>query len=108
QSAGCRFYFYAPPYEAIAEIRPFTLATPHAARDAMILTAGTGRELITEQNFAPGLTGICFRTKFFRQDGTRDWAFVFAKGRRMVMGHPHRWHPPRPALYIPGAIAAHF
>jgi hypothetical protein len=105
---GCRFYFYAPPYEAIAEIRPFTLSSPNAARDAMILTARTGRELITQRNFARGLTGICFRTKFFHADGARDWAFAFAKGRRMVVVYTQRSDTSRNALYIARAIAAKF
>lgn len=105
---GCRFYFYAPPYEAIAEIRPFTFASPRAARDAMILTARTGRELITERGFAEGLDGISFRTKFFRQDGARDWAFVFAKGRRMVIVYTQRSDTSRNALYIARAITRKF
>lgn len=105
---GCRFYFYAPPYEAIAEIRPYTLSTPTEARDAMILIARTGRELITERDFAHGLTGICFRTKFFHADGARDWAFAFAKGRRMVVVYTQRSDTSRNALYIGRAIAGKF
>jgi hypothetical protein len=105
---GCRFYFYAPPYEAIAEIRPFTLASTQAARDAMILTARTGKELITERGFVEGLVGISFRTKFFRQDGPGDWAFVFAKGRRMVIVYTQRSDTSRNALYIARAIAKKF
>jgi hypothetical protein len=105
---GCRFYFYAPPYEAIAEIRPFTLASARAARDAMILTARTGHELIPERGFVKGLVGISFRTKFFRQDGGRDWAFVFAKGKRMVIVYTQQDNVSRNALYIARAIAKKF
>lgn len=108
---GCRFYFYAPPYEAIAEIRPYRFGTAVAALNAMILMARTGRELITERNFArvpQGLTGICFRTKFFGADGARDWAFVFAKGRTMVIVYTQRTDTSRNALYIARAIAGKF
>ena len=62
---GCRFYFYASPYEAVADIRPHTFATRAEAFNAMVLTARTGDELITERNFVRGVTGISFRTKYF-------------------------------------------
>jgi hypothetical protein len=105
---GCRFYFYAPPYEAIADIRPRTFGTAVEAFDAMILTARTGHELITEKNFAKGATGICFRTKYFAPDGNRDWAFVFAKGKTMVAVYTQRSDTSRNALYIARAIAGKF
>lgn len=105
---GCRWYFYAPPYEAIAEIQPHRFATAHEAFDAMILTARTGQELITEKNFVPGVDGICFRTKFFAPDGNRDWAFVFAKGATMVIVYTQRTDTSRNALYIARAIARRF
>jgi hypothetical protein len=105
---GCRFYFYAPPYPAEAEIQPHTFDTPAEARDAMILTARTGRNLITEKNFVHGLTGICFQTKFFAEDGDRDWAFVFAKGRTMVIVYAFQTNTSRNALYIAQAIAKKF
>jgi hypothetical protein len=105
---GCRFYFYAPPYPAEAEIQPHTFATAKDAFDAMILTARTGRELITEKNFVRGVDGICFRTKFFAQDGDRDWAFVFAKGKTMVVVYTFRTDTSRNALYIAKAIAKKF
>jgi hypothetical protein len=105
---GCRFYFYAPPYEAIAEIRPYTLGTPVQAYNAMIATARTGHDLITERHFAKGIDGICFRTKFFGLDGNRDWAFVFAKGKRLVIVYTQRTDTSRNALYIARAIAGKF
>jgi hypothetical protein len=105
---GCRFYFYAPPYEAIADIRPRRFATATDAYNAMVLTARTGRELITERNFVKGLTGICFRTEYFGQDGSRDWAFAFAKGTTMVVVYTQRSDTSRNALYIARAIAGRF
>jgi hypothetical protein len=105
---GCRFYFYAPPYAAIAEIQPHTFKTPTEAYNAMILTARTGHNLIPEQNFAPGATGICFQTKFFREDGNQDWAFVFAKGKTMVVVHAFQTNTSRNAFYIARAIAKKF
>jgi hypothetical protein len=105
---GCRFYFYAPPYEAIAEIQPRTFASRTAAFNAMIRTARTGRELITEKNFVNGVTGICFRTKFFGADGARDWAFVFAKGKVMVVVYTQRTDTSRNAVYLAKAIAGKF
>ena len=105
---GCRFYFYAPPYEAITEIRPYTLGTAVQAYNAMIATAKTGHDLITERGFAKGVDGICFRTKFFSADGNRDWAFVFAEGRRLVIVYTQRADTSRNALYIGKAIAGRF
>jgi hypothetical protein len=102
---GCRFYFYAPPYEAVADIRLRRLPSPRAARDAMVLTARTGTEPITQRRFAAGLTGILFRTRFFGPDGARDWAFTFAAGRLLVVVHTQRDDTSRNALYIGRAIA---
>jgi len=105
---GCRFYFYAPPYEAVADIRPHSFATATDAYDAMILTARTGRNLTTERDFVKGLVGISFQTRYFGPDGRRDWAFVFAKGRVMVAVYTQRSDTSRNALYIAAAIAAKF
>jgi hypothetical protein len=105
---GCRFYFYAPPYEAIAEIRPYRFATALEAHNAMVRTAETGRELIAERNFVRGASGVCFRTRFFGPDGRRDWAFVFANGATMVIVFTQRADTSRNALYIGKAIAGKF
>jgi hypothetical protein len=106
--AGCRFYFYAPPYEAVADIRPFVFASAQEARDAMILTARTGRNLITEKDFVKGLVGISFQTRYFGPDHRRDWAFAFAKGTAMVVVYTQRSDTSRNALYIAKAIAGKF
>lgn len=105
---GCRFYFYAPPYEAIADIRPYTFGSAVEAFNAMIRTARSGHELITERDFVKGVTGICFRTKYFAADGARDWAFAFAKGTTMVIVYTQRFDTSRNGLYIAKAIAAKF
>ena len=105
---GCRFYFYAPPYEAVAEIHPQTFADAATAHNAMVLTARAGHEQIVERGFVPGLDGICFTTKFFGPDGAKDWAFAFAKGRVMVVVYTQRTDTSRNALYLAQAIARRF
>jgi hypothetical protein len=105
---GCRFYFYAPPYVPEAEIAPRTFASHREAYDAMILTARTGKNLIPERGFVHGVDGICFQTKFFRDDGNNDWAFVFAKGKVMVVVYAFQTNTSRNAFYIAKAIAKKF
>jgi hypothetical protein len=105
---GCRFYFYAPPYEAVADIRPMTFATTTEAYNAMVLTAEAGRNQITEKNFADGLPGISFQTKYFGPDGRNDWAFVFAKGKLLVGVYTQRSDTSRNAVYIARAIVGKF
>jgi hypothetical protein len=84
---GCAFYFWAPPFEAIADILPTTFPTADDAYDAMVRTADAGSEQIAEPDFVPGVNGVRYRTRFFGPDGARDWAFVFAKGKIMVVVH---------------------
>jgi hypothetical protein len=105
---GCRFYFYSGPFEAVADIRPTTFKTPTEAFNAMVRTAQTGYDPIPERDFVKGATGVCYRTKFFGPDGNRDWAFVFAKGKVMVVVHTQRKDTSRNAFYIGKAIAAKF
>jgi hypothetical protein len=105
---GCRFYFIGPPYEATADIRPYTFPTATEAYNAMVLVARTGTNPIPEREFVKGATGVAYRTKFFGRDGARDWAFVFAKGKHMVIIHTQRKDTSRNALYLGQAIAAKF
>lgn len=105
---GCRFYFYAPPYEAVADIRPRTFATTRDAYNAMVLTADAGSNQIAEKDFVAGLTGVSFQTRYFGPDGRRDWAFVFSKGRIMVGVYTQRADTSRNAVYIARAIAGKF
>jgi hypothetical protein len=101
---GCRFYFYAPPYEAVAEIAARRLASTRIAYDAMVRTARSGREPIPERDFVPGVTGILYRTRFFGPDGRRDWAFAFADGRLLVVVRTQRSDTSRSALDIGRAV----
>ena len=105
---GCRFYFYAGPYEAVADIRPFTLADPTAAYNAMVLTARTGRNQIAERNFVRGVTGISFQTRYFGPDGRNDWAFAFAKGRAMVAIYTQQAKTAQNAVNIARAVVGRF
>lgn len=105
---GCRFYFYAGPYEAVADIVPRTFATAKDAHNAMVLTAQAGKDAMGEPNLVKGVDGVLYRTKFFGDDGDRDWACVFAKGKVMVIVHTQRKDTSRNALYIAQAIAAKF
>jgi hypothetical protein len=109
---GCRFYFsysYGDTrHQAVADIQPFTLATSAAARNAMIRTAEAGSSPETEQNFVPGLIGIRYQTRFFGPDGAKDWAFVFAKGRRMVVVHTQQTSSSLNAQQLAAAVAAKF
>lgn len=105
---GCRFYFAYAAHEAVADILPTTFATATDAYNAMVRTAEAGAEQIAEPNFVPGVTGICYRTRFFGPDGAQDWAFVFAKGRVLVVVHTQRTDTSRNALYLARALAGRF
>lgn len=103
---GCRFYFYAPPYEAIADIVPRRFATALDAHNAMVLTATrTGSDAMGRPDIAPGVDAVLFRTRFFGPDGARDWACAFAKGRLMVVVHTQRADTSLNALLLAKAIA---
>ena len=70
--------------------------------------ASRGSAQVVERDFVPGVDGVCFRTKFFGPDGGRDWAFVFAKGRTLVVVRTQRTDTSRNAVYLAQAIAAKF
>ncbi|MBV9594952.1 MAG: hypothetical protein JO147_14290 [Actinobacteria bacterium] len=84
---GCRFYFYASPFQAIADIVPVTFDSPTAARNAMIATGNAGANVFGAPALAPGVDGVLYQTAFNPQDGMRDWACTFAKGNVMVTVH---------------------
>jgi hypothetical protein len=105
---GCRFYFYAPPYEAIADIVPRTFPTAEDAHNALAITAARGRQPITKRAFVPGVDGVLYRTKFFADDGGRDWAFAFAKGRVLVIVHTHRTDSSLNAFLLGKAVVGRF
>jgi hypothetical protein len=102
---GCRFYFWAGPFEAIAEIATRRFATATAAHDAMILTARVDPNAIGYPNLLPGIDAVSFRTKFFGPDGSSDWACVFAKGKLMVTVRTQRKDTSLNARLIARAIA---
>jgi hypothetical protein len=103
---GCRFYFYAPPFEAIADIVPRTFPTALDAHNAMVLTATkTGIQATGKPAIVKGVDAVLYRTKFFGPDGRRDWACVFAKGRVMVVVHTQRSDTSLNALLLAKAIA---
>lgn len=105
---GCRFYFYAPPYEAIAEITTRTFPTSAQAHDAIVLTSQTGTAAEGKKDIVPGVDAVMYRTKFFGPDGASDWACVFAKGKVMVLVRTQRKDTSLNALLIAQAIAAKF
>lgn len=105
---GCRFYFYAPPYEAIAEIAARTFADAESAHDALVLTGEAGTEVEGKPDIVPGVDAVLFRTKFFGPDGARDWACVFAKGKVLVTVRTQRFDTSFNALLIARAIAPKF
>lgn len=105
---GCRFYFAYPPYEAIADILPTTFLTATAAHNALVRTARAGTALISEPHFVDRIDGIRYRTKFFGQDGARDWAFAFAKKTVLVVVHTQQNDVSLNALLIGKAIVGKF
>lgn len=112
QPVGCRFYFSRAfgdtQREAVADILPHTYPSATAARNAMISTATAGSNTFTVRNFVPGLTGIRYRTLFFGPNGGRDWAFVFAKGRHMVVVHTQQTNASLNAQLLAAAIVNKF
>jgi hypothetical protein len=106
---GCRFYYWAPPFEAIADIVPRRFKNATAAYNAMVLTGQAGRAAMGRKNIVPGVDGVLYRTRFFGPDGRRDWACVFAAGRTMVVVHTQRSDPAAlTALLVARAVARKF
>lgn len=109
QPVGCRFYFYAGPFEAIADFQPRTFVSALDAHNAMVLTATrTGVDADGRPDIVPGVDAVIFRTNFFGPDGRRDWACAFAKGKVMVVVHTQRSDQSVSAVSLAQAIAAKF
>lgn len=102
---GCRFYFYAPPFEAIADIQPQTFPTARDAYNAMVRTGQAGQNYSGRPHIIPGVDAIVYQTQFFGDDGDQDWACVFAKGNVMVVVHTQQTNVSYNALQIATAIA---
>jgi hypothetical protein len=106
EPVGCRFYFYAPPYEAIADIAPRRFATARDAHNAMVLTATRrGSDAMGRPDIVEGVDAVLFRTRFFGPDGARDWACAFAEGTLMVVVHTQRADTSLNALLLARAVA---
>jgi hypothetical protein len=105
---GCRFYFYAAPYEAIADIVAQTFATHRAAYNAMVLIGRAGADAIGQPRIVGGVDAVLYRTRFFGADGARDWACVFAAGKVLVVVHTQRDETSYPALQLARVIAPQF
>lgn len=108
QPVGCRFYFAYADHDAVADILPTSFRTAEAAHNAMVLTARAGRHQIGEPGFVPGVDGIRFQTRFYGPDGGNDWAFVFAKGRVMVVVHTRQTNTSFNAQALGQAIVGKF
>jgi hypothetical protein len=102
---GCKFYFYASPYEAVADVVTQRFADAAAARSAMIATAKAGRSAQTVAGLAPGVDGVLYQTKFFAPDGSTDWACAFAKGPILVIVHTQQTDVSFNARQLAAAIA---
>jgi hypothetical protein len=105
---GCRFYFSYSPNEAVADILPMRFRNHTAARNAMILTARAGSQAESYPNFVKRVDGIRYQTRFYGPDGKRDWAFVFAKGKVMVVVHTQQTNASLNAQAIAEAIVGKF
>jgi hypothetical protein len=105
---GCRFYFYAPPYEAVADIVPRTYPTALDAHNALVAIARLGTDAMSQPAFVPGVDGILYRTRFFIDDDRRDWAFAFAKGRVLVVVHTQRTDTSLSAMLLGKAVVGRF
>jgi hypothetical protein len=107
--AGCRFYFYGPPYQPIADIQAFTYGSHPDAHNALALAARRGSDQETRLNFVPGVDGVLYRTAFVRGDGRQDWAFAFAKGKVLVVVHTQRSDPASLVAFLLGkAVVGRF
>jgi hypothetical protein len=90
---GCRFYattdpsFVASehlpgPSQPVLEIDTSAYPDDTSAHNAMVATAQAGGGAYT--NSIGSLEGISFQTTFDPTDGNKDWAFIFAKGVKLV------------------------
>ena len=107
---GCRFYFYAGPFEAIADILPMTFATATDAYNAMVATGNAGSGTLGIKDLIPGVDGVSYKTAFFGPDVASggDWACAFAKGNVMVVVHTQQTNVSFNAKAIATDIAPKF
>jgi hypothetical protein len=105
---GCRFYFYAGPYQAIADIVPRRFGSAAEAYAAMVATAAAGTSASGRSDLVPGIDGVLYRTEFFGPDGARDWACAFAAGAALVIVHTQRDDTSFSALRLAQVVAPRF
>ena len=105
---GCRFYFYAGPYQAIADIVPQTFGSAAAAYAAMLATAAAGTSESGRSDLVPGVDAVLYRTAFFGPDAARDWACAFAAGPVLVVVHTQRDDTSFSALRLAQVVAPKF
>jgi hypothetical protein len=107
---GCRFYFWASPFEAIGDIMPTTLATATDAYNAMVATGAAGTGTIGVKDLVPGVDAVLYKTTYFGPDNAKggDWACAFAKGNVMVIVHTQQTNVSYNARAIAAAIAPKF
>jgi hypothetical protein len=84
---GCRFYFWAAPYEATADIVTKKYATAADAHNAMVATGNAGHSAEAVKNLVPGVDAVLFQTRFFGPNGASDWACAFATDSLLVIVH---------------------
>jgi hypothetical protein len=77
---GCRFYLAYPDYHAVAEITVKKYPTELAAFNTVARTGGS----TAESTPGVGDGAVLYRTHFYKPDGNRDWACIFAKGKTVV------------------------
>ncbi len=68
---GCRFYFYAGPFEAISDILPTTFANPTDAYNAMVATGAAGHRHAGRQGPDPGCRWRALQDRVLRSGRRR-------------------------------------
>jgi hypothetical protein len=102
---GCRFYFWASPYQAVADIVTQRFPSAAQAQAAMLATARAGRSAQTVTALVPGVNGAVFQTSFFGPDGVKDWACAFTKGAVLVIVHTQQNDVSYNAKQVAAAVA---
>ncbi len=106
--AGCRFYFWSAPFQAIGDIVPMTFATPTDAYNAMVATGTAGAGTFGVKDVVPGVDAVLYQTAFNPQDGSKDWACTFAKGNVMVTVHTQQTNTSQDARNLAVLLAPKF
>jgi hypothetical protein len=80
---GCRFYLAYPDYHAVAQITVRKYRTELIAFNTVARTGGS----TAQSTPRVGDGAVLYRTRFYKADGNRDWACIFAKGKTVVTVH---------------------